>query len=226
MRNLFLVSLATAIFSGISPNVLAQKKSPRFIEGIELQPRPKTVSLAYVAKEVAKVPVRSKPELKKFSAAETEKCNQLQLKYSLIMDCEVERINNLSLYSFIDEWYRTRYRYGGTTKKGVDCSSFSGQLIYDVYNQILPRTAREQFKKTSRVKKEDLREGDLVFFNTTGGISHVGVFLSDGYFVHAGSSSGVTISHLDDPYFSKRYLGAGRVEEASTASEFAGVNVL
>lgn len=226
MRNLFLVSLATAIFSGISPALLAQKKSPRFIEGIEFQPRPKTVSLAYVAKEVVKVPVRRKPELKKFSAAEIEKCNQLQLKYSLIMDCEVEQITNVPLFSFIDEWYRTRYRYGGTTKKGIDCSSFSGQLIYDVYNHLLPRTAREQYKSTSRVRKEDLREGDLVFFNTTGGVSHVGVFLSDGYFVHAGSSTGVTISHLDDPYFSKRYLGAGRVEESAVTTSHDGVGVL
>ncbi len=225
MRNLFLVSLATAIFSGISPNVLAQKKSPRFIEGIELQSRPKTVALAYAAKEVSKMPVRTKPDLKKLSSAEIEKCNQLQLKYSLIMNCEVEQIKNVPLYNFIDDWYRTRYRYGGTTKKGIDCSSFTGQLVYDVYNYMLPRTAREQFKTTSRINKEDLREGDLVFFNTTGGISHVGVFLSDGYFVHAGSSTGVTISHLDDPYFAKRYLGAGRVDEAPEY-EVLGASVL
>lgn len=225
MKNLFLVTVATAIFSIISPGAQAQK-SPRFIEGIELQPRSATIKLAYTSNAVEKVPVRKKPALIKPEAAEIEKCNQLQLKYSLIMNCEVEQIQNVPLYSFIDEWYNTRYRYGGTTKKGIDCSSFSGQLTYDVYGCLLPRTAREQYQSTTRVGKEDLREGDLVFFNTTGGISHVGVFLGSGYFVHAGSSNGVTISHLDEPYFAKRYRGAGRVEDAVPAFRNEGASVL
>jgi lipoprotein Spr len=56
-----------------------------------------------------------------------------------------------------------------------------------------------------------LLEGDLVFFNTRGGVSHVGVYLGEGYFTHSSSSAGVTISSLDDNYYSKKYIGGGRV---------------
>jgi lipoprotein Spr len=75
----------------------------------------------------------------------------------------------------------------------------------------VPRTAREQFQLSQRINKADLQEGDLVFFNTTGGISHVGVYLANNYFVHSSSSQGVMVSYLDDPYFNKKYLGSGRL---------------
>ena len=139
-----------------------------------------------------------------------EKSPNLELKYSNLMDKAVETVQNLPLFNFIDEWYSTKYRYGGTTKKGVDCSSFTNQLINKVYGIVLPRTARQQYAASIPVSETSLREGDLVFFNTTGGISHVGIYLVNRLFVHASSSKGVVISSLDDPYFSKRFVGAGR----------------
>lgn len=120
-------------------------------------------------------------------------------------------VQNLPLFGFIDDWYYTRYRFGGTTKKGVDCSSFTLQLFRDVYQITLPRTARQQYEVSINVKEDEIQEGDLVFFNTRGGISHVGVYLVNGYFVHASSSRGVMVSNIKEPYFSKRFLGARRI---------------
>jgi lipoprotein Spr len=81
-----------------------------------------------------------------------------------------------------------------------------------LYGVALPRTAREQFKTSRRISRTELKEGDLVFFNTTGGVSHVGMYLQNNKFVHA-SSSGVTISDLFEDYWMKRFIGVGRVEE-------------
>jgi murein DD-endopeptidase / murein LD-carboxypeptidase len=58
-----------------------------------------------------------------------------------------------------------------------------------------------------------LKEGDLVFFNTTGGVSHVGVYLQNNKFVHASTSGGVMISDLDESYWAKRFIGIGRYQK-------------
>ncbi|RYD99791.1 MAG: NlpC/P60 family protein [Sphingobacteriales bacterium] len=117
------------------------------------------------------------------------------------------------LYGFIEEWYGTPYRMGGTTKKSIDCSAFTRQLFSDVYGKSLDRTAAMQFMMTKRIfDKEDLKEGDLVFFSIkTKRISHVGVYLGAGKFVHASSSRGVIISELDQAYWSRYYSGGGRL---------------
>jgi lipoprotein Spr len=141
-----------------------------------------------------------------------EAFSPLQYKYAMMMDVDVESLKNVSLLSFIDDWFGTRYRYGGTTKRGIDCSALTGALLLAVYGFNLPRTAREQYEATEHVGKNDLKEGDLVFFNTRGGVSHVGVYLENDYFVQA-SSHGVKISSLDDHYYAKRFICGGRVTQ-------------
>lgn len=118
-----------------------------------------------------------------------------------------------SLYSFIDEWYGTPYRLGGTTKRGIDCSAFVRELYGKVYQTSLLRTAYEQFISSIRLfSTSQLKEGDLVFFKIHGSrISHVGVYLSNGDFVHSSCSKGVTISNLSDTYWSRYYAGGGRM---------------
>jgi cell wall-associated NlpC family hydrolase len=140
-----------------------------------------------------------------------EKFSALQFKYAMMMDVEVEALTNTALYSFIDDWYGTHYRMGGTTKKGIDCSAFSGTLLSAIYSFDVPRTAREQYKVCEKINKEDLMAGDLVFFNTRGGVSHVGVYLANNCFVHSSSTDGVKISSLDESFYSRKFIGGGRV---------------
>jgi cell wall-associated NlpC family hydrolase len=105
------------------------------------------------------------------------------------------------------------YRYGGSNPSaGLDCSGF----VFIVYAELgvkLPRTSALQFQAGITVERENLQEGDLVFFDTLGrGVSHVGIYLGDDQFIHAASNPGkVTISSLSEKYWQPKYLGARRV---------------
>lgn len=105
------------------------------------------------------------------------------------------------------------YVYGDTGKEGYDCSG----LVYSIYcNELgisLPRSSASQSTFGKQVSKSDLQEGDLVFFNTTGnGVSHVGIYIGGGKFIHASSGQGkVMTSSLDEGYYEDRYVNATRV---------------
>ncbi len=137
----------------------------------------------------------------------------LRNKYAALLNVVPEAIANVSLYRFIDEWYGVRYRLGGTTKAGIDCSAFMQHLYEHVFGVNLLRTAMEQFSTANLVwHKAQCKEGDLVFFNMKGSrISHVGLYLMNNFFVHASSSHGIMISSLDDKYWNKYFACAGRV---------------
>ena len=151
------------------------------------------------------------------STLSIEAAQQLQFKYALLLDIEVEMIQNLDLFKVIDEWFGTRYRLGGSTKDGIDCSAFMQVLFTAFYGISLPRTAREQYGFARQISRAEIRQGDLVFFNTIGGVSHVGMYLQNNKFVHA-SSGGVTISDLYEDYWMKRFVGVGRVEQTALVS--------
>ena len=105
------------------------------------------------------------------------------------------------------------YVYGDTGKDGYDCSG----LVYSIYNNELgisiPRSSVSQSTFGKQVSKSDLQEGDLVFFNTVGnGVSHVGIYVGDGKFIHASSGQGkVMTSSLTEGYYQERYVNATRV---------------
>jgi cell wall-associated NlpC family hydrolase len=155
-----------------------------------------------------------------------EKMSELELKYSALLNVETDLLTNAPLLEHIDEWYGTRYRMGGTTKNGIDCSAFVQTIYLSAFGVALPRTAREQYKSSHIISATELEEGDLVFFNTRGGVSHVGIYLQNNKFVHASVSSGVTISDMYDPYYMKHFIGAGRIErpEAKNFDQNAGNN--
>ncbi len=139
-----------------------------------------------------------------------------QFRYAIRLDVPVEIIQNKPLYELIDSWWGTPYRLGGTTQKGVDCSSFVQTIMLGVFAMQLPRTAREQKEVSSWIPMTDLKEGDLIFFNTRGSVSHVGIYLHNNKFVHASTSGGVMISDLNETYWSRKLLGAGRVLQNSS----------
>ena len=73
--------------------------------------------------------------------------------------------------------------------------------------------SRDQYNVCDKIPFEEINQGDLVFFNTRGGVSHVGVYLANGYFVHASCNNGVFISSLNEGYYHKRFISAGRIKK-------------
>ena len=118
---------------------------------------------------------------------------------------------SLKLYDFVFDWIGKPYRFGGTSKNGIDCSAFARELYARVMNQYIPRNSRQQFKYVKPINKEELQTGDLVFFKIkTRDISHVGVYLSDNKFIQS-SKSGVNVASLEHPYWKRYYYKAGRL---------------
>lgn len=103
------------------------------------------------------------------------------------------------------------YRWGGTTTAGFDCSGFT-MYVFGKFGIDLPHQSKAQAKMGFKVARDELRPGDLVFFNTNGkGISHVGIYMGNGDFAHSSSKYGVRISGLSDSYYNKRYVTARRI---------------
>ena len=111
-------------------------------------------------------------------------------------------------YGFIG----THYRFGGSSKKGIDCSSFV-QKVFRELEVSLPRTAREQFEIGNEVSLVDLQRGDLIFFRTYAHFaSHVGIYLGNNRMIHASSHDHrVVISPMNTPYYRSRFIGAKRI---------------
>jgi hypothetical protein len=127
----------------------------------------------------------------------------------------------------VKEYLGTPYRKGGTSKKGMDCSGFARTVYDQLLGLELPHSSGDQFQ-SSELQKIDARQlqtGDLVFFAGQGKkkkqkrINHVGVYLSDGQFIHASSSEGIMVSSLDETYWKKRFVGSKRHTALSSAGD-------
>jgi lipoprotein Spr len=150
---------------------------------------------------------------------DVENASSVQLKYAVLLNTEVESLPSKALLENVDDWYGVRYRTGGNTKSGVDCSGFTVAVYAAVYGIMLPRVSRDQYRISRKISTTDLREGDLVFFNTKGhGVSHVGVYLGNNKFIHASVSRGVMVSGLFEPYYLQRFVGGGRIDEKQIVS--------
>jgi len=143
-----------------------------------------------------------------------ESASPVQLKYAVLLNTEVEYLPNKTLLESVDSWYGVRYRTGGNGKSGIDCSGFTVAVYAAAYGINLPRVSREQYRISRKISTTELKEGDLLFFNTRGsGISHVGVYLGNNKFIHATVSKGVMVNGLFESYYVKRFIGAGRIDD-------------
>jgi lipoprotein Spr len=215
IKNILFTATMLCLLGSMSP-VEAQKNKKsdvRFLDGITIE-----VPATHESVSEPVIQKTSEPEFasKKMNAgpvsSEVEKAHALQFKYALLLDTEVEEVTNLQLFNAIDEWFGTRYQLGGSTKKGIDCSALVQTLFAVLYGINMPRTTKEQYKITRQISRVELKEGDLVFFNTRGGVSHVGIYLQNNKFVHAATSGGVMISDLYETYWVKRFIGVGRID--------------
>lgn len=144
-------------------------------------------------------------------------------KYAEMISLDPSDIVNFPLYNFIEQWYGTRYRFGGTDNTGIDCSAFSKRLYGDVYKTGIDRNSRQQRRHSEQIGEDEAGEGDLVFFRMHHlRVSHVGVYLANGYFVHASRSRGVVISSLNDKYWQRRFAGCGRIERQERVTTESG----
>lgn len=154
---------------------------------------------------------RSHKEVSKTNSS-SSKSGKVKEKYALVLKVDDSKIENIKLYTFIDEWYAVPYKYGGNTKSGIDCSNFTAKLYSSIYNQSISGSSSSIFEKCKAVSKSALEEGDLVFFKIDGNkISHIGVYLQNNKFVHATTKKGVMINDLDEPYYKKYYFKSGRI---------------
>ena len=135
-------------------------------------------------------------------------------KASVKMKIDITHKDNHKLYIESAGWIGTPYRVGGMSKSGTDCSGLTTQLYKSVYGKNLPRSSKDQKNACKTVSKRNLREGDLLFFSTDRSkkrVGHVGIYLKNGKFIHASTTSGVRINRLDEPYYVANWISGGRV---------------
>ncbi len=155
---------------------------------------------------------KSKKIVADVSKAKAADKGSLKERYAALLNVKEKDLDNEKLYRFIDSWIGVPHRSGGMDKKGIDCSGFTSLLEQEIYDISLPRTARLMAGQVKRKYEEELKEGDLVFFDFEGQkFSHVGVYLHNNKFVHASSSRGVIISDMKDPWYYKYFSRAGSV---------------
>ena len=117
-----------------------------------------------------------------------------------------------TLYTQFMEWKSVKYRFGGLSKDGIDCSGFVYLTFRDSFGIELPRTTKQQLLSGETINDQaDLKAGDLVFFKTGMQKRHVGIYLEKNKFLHVSTKNGVSISRLDNSYWRKRYWQAVRV---------------
>lgn len=118
------------------------------------------------------------------------------------------------LLAEVQKWLGTAYRYGGTSHSGVDCSGLTMKVFDNALHIKLPRNSARQQEYCRRIGKNEMIEGDLVFFATGGakGVNHVGIYVGSGKMVHASGSRGVIVSDLSEKYYVRNYHSSGRVE--------------
>lgn len=143
-----------------------------------------------------------------------DKYNPRDVEYNST-DATVKEKVLMGIIKYLD----TPYKYGGNSKKGIDCSAFTQTIYNSVLSVELLRSARDQFTQGEIISDvDDLQFGDLVFFDTRRSSSpgHVGIYIGDNLFAHASSEKGVTISSMNHSYYQSRFMGGRRIKPEGT----------
>jgi lipoprotein Spr len=152
---------------------------------------------------------------------ETSSCRSRKGENSIKTSTEWEKIerrlgvsinqqSEILYYKEVCNWLGAPYKLGGNTPQGTDCSGFVTVIYERVFGIKLPRQSAQQAEQLKPSEKRKLKPGDLYFFNTSGkGVSHVGMHLTDDFFIHASTQKGVIVSNLSESYYSKAFVGYG-----------------
>jgi lipoprotein Spr len=128
---------------------------------------------------------------------------------------DIDSCAYIPLYKSLHDWLGTPYKYAGNSKKGIDCSGFTKAVISEAFHLKLKGSSRDIYSNCQEVKQEELKEGDLVFFKINKNqISHIGIYLQNGYFAHASVKRGVMINHLSEDYYKKYFYTGGRISKS------------
>lgn len=150
-----------------------------------------------------------------FYACSSKSSNYASYNNDVSFPIKDEYIHDDFLYDALKEQYFTwkgvKYKYGGNSKNGIDCSAFVQKTYKDRFKISIPRTTALQSKVGEKISMNNLKMGDLIFFKTGFNTRHVGIYLEGGKFLHASTKRGVTISRLDSRYYSKHFWKIKRV---------------
>jgi cell wall-associated NlpC family hydrolase len=204
-RAQLITAVALAVFALMSKQGAYEAKADAAAKN---QPSVSVRSASLTSDKVIKVPAKTVQK----SNSGTSTKNSLSRGGSGISSAgptAPEGSNNVVTYAY--KFLGKPYVWGATGPSAFDCSGFT-TYVYKNFDVSLPRTSSGQYGSGQTVSKANLAQGDLVFFNTYGSISHVGIYIGDGRFIHAGSSkTGVVISSIGEGYYASRYVGAKRV---------------
>ena len=185
--------------------------SPRFASGHHdaAAEAPRKAGPRFSSKEAEE---ESRENDKKVDAREIERIASGSRDFRQEKNSAITPLSQSKLMREISRYMGVPYELGGANADGMDCSGYTMTVYRDGGGVRLPRTSHEQATVGKVVSLQELKFGDLVFFNTTGSdASHVGVYLGDDLFAHASVTLGVTISSLQSSYYQRRVCGARRI---------------
>ena len=209
IKNIFIIIPAIMMFTACS------SKNTLTSDNTILENSSKEVTLSYgeykKLYDAKNNTVKNKP-LSNYEAIITPK------EYKALMFNEKEENKSFSeipkkkqaFTDFYSEWKDVKYKMGGNSKSGIDCSAFTQKIYKEKFGVELPRTTLTQVNMGEEVKKSDLKPGDLVFFKTSKTDKHVGVYVGNNNFLHA-SIRGIQFTSMDKPFYKKNYWTSRRI---------------
>jgi lipoprotein Spr len=133
------------------------------------------------------------------------------IEYYTTKNIDILDVENIDLFFVTFKWLKTPYRFGGNSKYGIDCSHFTQMVHQEAFNSGLTGNSREQFNQSVEVSRDELQEGDLIFFRINSShITHVGIYMGNNKFAQSTCSKGVIVSDLDEEYWSRYFYKCAR----------------